>query len=156
VAETVALCWQWFRRCFERGKDPMAFPSALAAYAARAVRSGRRLAGGKVKEEALSEVNQARRGYAVERLPEAEYLSANPVSLALADNTQSPPDEQVAFRPDFGAFRGALDDRRRRLLDDMAAGWGTGELVEAFGLTPGRVSQLRREFEAAWKQFTAA
>jgi hypothetical protein len=31
----------------------------------------------------------------VERLPEGEYLSANPVSLALADNTQSPPGEQT-------------------------------------------------------------
>jgi hypothetical protein len=38
----------------------------------------------------------------------------------------------------------------------MAAGYRTQELAEAFGLTPGRVSQLRREFEAAWKQFIAA
>ena len=46
VAEMVALCWRWFVRLHERGKDPETFVSALASFAARAVKSGRRVCGG--------------------------------------------------------------------------------------------------------------
>ena len=45
VQEMVALCWKWFVRLVARGKDATRFPSALASYAARAVRSGRRACG---------------------------------------------------------------------------------------------------------------
>ena len=45
VAEAVALTWRWCVRLVERGKDPLSFPTVLAAYAARAVRCGRRLCG---------------------------------------------------------------------------------------------------------------
>ena len=41
VAETVALAWRWYLRLVERGKDPAAFVSALAGYAARARCRGR-------------------------------------------------------------------------------------------------------------------
>jgi hypothetical protein len=45
LAEMVALCWVWFVRLARNGSDASAFPSALATFAARAVRSGRRLCG---------------------------------------------------------------------------------------------------------------
>jgi hypothetical protein len=37
----------------------------------------------------------------------------------------------------------------------MALGHRTRELADAYGLSPGRVSQLRREFQDAWEHFTA-
>jgi hypothetical protein len=40
IAEMLALAWKWYRRLVEHGKDPSAFPSALASYAAKAVRCG--------------------------------------------------------------------------------------------------------------------
>ena len=43
LAEMIALSWKWFQSLVERGKDPARFPSALATFAARAVKSGRRL-----------------------------------------------------------------------------------------------------------------
>ena len=45
ISEMVALCWRWFVRLAENGKDASLFPSALATFAARAVRGGRRCAG---------------------------------------------------------------------------------------------------------------
>ena len=45
IAETIALAWKWFLRLEERGKDAAQFVSALASLAAKAVRSGRRVAG---------------------------------------------------------------------------------------------------------------
>ena len=43
VAEMIGLSWKWYVRLIERGKDPAQFPTALATFAARAVRSGRRV-----------------------------------------------------------------------------------------------------------------
>src|SRR5262245_11154281 len=45
VAEAVALCWAWFARLAQRGKDPAAFAHTLARYAVRHIKSGRRLCG---------------------------------------------------------------------------------------------------------------
>src|ERR1035438_9897093 len=45
IAETIALAWKWFLKLEERGKDATQFVSAIAAFAAKAVKSGRRLAG---------------------------------------------------------------------------------------------------------------
>jgi hypothetical protein len=42
VAEMVALSWVWFLRLAAQGKDPLAFPTMLASYAAKAVGCGRR------------------------------------------------------------------------------------------------------------------
>jgi hypothetical protein len=41
IAEMVALAWAWHRRLAERGKDAAQFPTTIATFAARAVRSGR-------------------------------------------------------------------------------------------------------------------
>src|SRR5262249_18021954 len=45
LAEMRALAWKWFVRLVQRGKDPTAFVSATAVYAAKAVHSGRRVCG---------------------------------------------------------------------------------------------------------------
>src|ERR1043166_4763475 len=55
VAETVALAWRWFKRLAERGKDATQFPSTLASYAAKAVRSGRRVCGQLKPRDVISE-----------------------------------------------------------------------------------------------------
>ncbi len=54
IAEMVALSWKWFVRLADRGKDPTQFPSSVATYAARAVRSGRRLCGQEKANDVLS------------------------------------------------------------------------------------------------------
>ena len=80
VAETVALSWKWFVRLAGRGKDPSRFPCAIASFAARAVRSGRRVCGREKGKDVLSPPAQRRHGFSVGGLPERETLSANPLS----------------------------------------------------------------------------
>src|SRR5262249_56372109 len=92
--------------------------SALDSCAARAVNSGRRVCGHERAKDVLSPVAQRRHGFAVEALPHAtstshEHLYASPhgqerldaFEERLRDNTQTPPDEQAAFRIDFPAWR---------------------------------------------------
>jgi hypothetical protein len=80
VAEMVALCWKWYLRLVERGKDPAQFPTTLATYAARHVRSGHRLCGPEKGKDALSPLAQTRHNFVVEKLPDVSTLSANPPS----------------------------------------------------------------------------
>src|SRR5262245_38224952 len=68
VQEVIALSWKWFLRLSERGKDVTQFVSALACYAARAVRSGRRLCGHEKARDVLSPVARRRHGFRVEPL----------------------------------------------------------------------------------------
>src|SRR5580692_6089376 len=58
ICEMLALAWSWFVRLAQRGKDATQFASVLAAYAARAVRAGRRLCGQEKSKDALSPLAQ--------------------------------------------------------------------------------------------------
>ncbi len=153
IAEMVALSWKWFVRLVERGKDPTEFPTALATFAARAVRSGRRVAGQERARDVLSPVAQARHDFIVVKLPDVATLGDNPLADALADNTVTPPDEQVAFRLDFPAWLGTLGDRNRRVAEALMLGDRTTDVAAHHGMSAARVSQLRREFRREWRAF---
>jgi hypothetical protein len=155
IQEMAALCWKWFLRLAERGKDAARFPSALATFAARAVRSGRRLAGMDRSKDVLSPLAQQRQGFAVGKLPDYSALDGSPLHEALHDNTQSPVDEQVCFRIDFPSWRASRNERDRLVLDDLMLGERTLDVAGKHRLSPGRVSQLRREFHDDWEFFCA-
>jgi hypothetical protein len=153
VAEMVALAWKWHRRLAERGKDSTRFPTALATFAARAVRCGRRLAGMDRAKDVLSPQARQRHGFAVAKLPDYSALDGSPLAEALHDNTKSPPDQQAMFRIDFPAWRASRTERDQRVLDDLMLGERTLDVAGKHGLSPGRVSQLRREFLLDWRRY---
>jgi hypothetical protein len=153
IAEMVALAWKWHRRLAERGKDAARFPTALATFAARAVRSGRKLAGSDRAKDVLSPLAQQRKGFAVSPLPVGSSLTGNVFDEALRDNTRSLVVEQVCFRLDFPRWRASRTERDRRVLDDLMVGERTLDVAGRHGLSPGRVSQLRREFRLDWRRY---
>jgi hypothetical protein len=153
IAEVIAVAWKWFLRAIAKGKDVDAFVGALAAYAARHVRGGRRVWGKGRRNDVLSPACQQRHGFAVGRLAEVDTLSSNPLSDALADNTRSPVADQVSFRIDFPNWLASLGVRNRRIAEEMALGHRTLDLAARHGATPGRISQLRREFRDGWRRF---
>jgi hypothetical protein len=155
LAEMVALTWKWHLRLAERGKDSTRFPSALATFAARAVRSGRRLAGMDRARDVLSPLAQQRKGFAVGKLPDCSTLDGSPLDEALHDNTKSPPDQQAMFRIDFPLWRASRNERDRRVLDDLMVGERTLDVAARHGITAARVSQLRRELHDDWEHFCA-
>jgi hypothetical protein len=169
VAETVALAWHWFLRLTARGKDVTQFVSALASYAARAVLSGRRLCGQLPARDVLSEAAQRRHAFTVQALPQSTrhpfeevYTTVqgqrhiDTLEEMLHDNTVTPPPDQAAFRIDFASWRGTRTERDRRLMADLMVGERTGHVSRKYGITAGRVSQLRREFHDDWVRFCAA
>jgi hypothetical protein len=153
IAEVVGLSWRWFLELARRGKDASKFSSVLASFAAKAVRIGRRVCGQERAKDAMSTVAQRRHGFSVGKLPDISTLSENPLMEALTDNTQSPVPDQVQFRCDFPAWRRTRTQRDRRIIGSMMAGEGTRCLSRQFGISPSRISQLRREFKTDWHKF---
>lgn len=155
VAEVIALTWKWYLRLREKGKDAAVFPSALANYAARAVRSGRRFVGQEKGKDVHSRAVQRHHGFAVDKLPDYSTLLGIPYEDALHDNTQSSVIDQVAFRLDFPRWRAAHSERDQRVMDDLAIGEQTLTVARKHGLSAARISQLRRRFHTTWERFCA-
>jgi hypothetical protein len=166
VQETVAISWRWFVRLVEQGKDPLSFPMALASYAARAVKCGRRVCGQLKGKDALSPLAQQRHGFIVEPFPhsiasthEERYSHVrgqrqqDAFEERLRDNSQTPVPEQVAFRIDFPDWLTTLTPRERRIVRAMADSEQTLEIGKQFELSPARISQLRRELHNDWSLF---
>lgn len=154
-AETIALAWKHFVRLVERGKNPDTFVTTLARRCAQAARNGRRVVGGYKKREAMPQRGVARRGLTRIPLMDAENQGVGWLSDALREDVRTPVPQRVAFKLDFVAWRELLSERKRAILDALAAGGQTCEVASAFGICPARVSQLRRELADAWDEFRA-
>jgi hypothetical protein len=167
IAEMVALAWKWFLRLVDQEKDASDFPRAIATYAAKAFNSGRRLCGQQKAKDVLSRRAQRLHEFSVESLsgslqvPHEKLYSEvggqrqlDGFEDRLRDNTHTPPDEQAAFRIDFPAWRLTHSLRNRDLIDDLMRGERTMDLADKYGISPARVSQLRREFMEDWLRFT--
>jgi hypothetical protein len=166
IQEAVCVAWKWTVRMLEKGKDPRAFPTAVAVHAARHVKSGRTFVGGKgAATDALSRHAQVRCGFAARsihaRADERDLRRAagsgerrfETFEEFLSGHDRAPVPEQVAFKIDFAAWRATQDPRRLKILDAMIAGERTLELAGTFAVSAGRISQFRREFLEAWRAF---
>jgi hypothetical protein len=158
IAEMIAITWRWFLRLIAKGIDPLAFPMMLATYAARQVNEGLVWCVRKRAKVVPSLCAQKQHNFTVESLPastassfEERYSTSHGQQRQdifeerLRDNTQTPILDQVCFRIDFPAWLATLTPRERRLVHEMANNERTLDLSQRFELTPGRISQKRRE-----------
>jgi len=149
VREAVALCWISFLRLAARGRAPETFVTALARYASRAVARGRRAAGCEAAGDIMTRPRTLRKAARTRRpIPERTAFDD-----ALADNTRTPVPQQVQFRCDLRAWKARLTEAKRRLVDALVLGHRTRDLAEEFGLSAGRISQLRKEFAEDYAAF---
>src|ERR1700690_3391560 len=96
-------------------------------------------------------LTQLRHNFVVDSFPDKSTESGNIWDEALHDNAQSPVPDQVCFRVDFPAWRKGYPRRQRKIIDNMMASERTFDLAKRHGLSPARVSQLRREFHNSWQ-----
>jgi hypothetical protein len=69
------------------------------------------------------------------------------------DDTRSAVPDQAAFRIDFPEFLAGLGPRDRTLARFLALGNSAQIAADRFGLSEGRVSQLRKTWREAWCAF---
>jgi len=164
IAEAVAAAFVAFRRLRARGLDPVRdFPSQMAIYAALHVKDGRHVGGRASSKDVLSVKAQRKHGFRVESLPLATrrphedlygglngQRSLDAYEERLRDNHRTPPPEAAAFRIDFPEFIGSLCGRDQRLAGFLSLGNSARDAAARFGLSPGRVTQLRQGWCREW------
>jgi hypothetical protein len=164
IAETVGLSWAWYGRLSRKGKDATKFASALARFAARAVRCGRKVAGQEKSKDVLSSMAQKRYGFKVESLPASTRTSLEKIysevkgqqdrdawEERLRDNRLTPVPDQASFRLAYPQFARSLSQRDRRMAHFLSLGNSATQTARKFELTPGRVSQLRQQWCRDWR-----
>jgi hypothetical protein len=164
LSEMVALGWLWFLRLARRGRDATQFTAALTRYAAKAVGDGRRITGQEPAKDVLSARARRRRGFRVEPLHTPRRPHHSLFSLVrgqqerdayeerLTDNTVTPPPDAAAFRIDFPRFLANLSERDRDLALYLSLGHRATQAAARFGMSPGRVSQLRQQWCQDWRR----
>ena len=74
------------------------------------------------------------------------------IEMLVEDKRASVPD-QVAAKIDVGAWFATLTKRMNEIAKDLAFGCSTSEVAKKYGVTAGRISQMRRTLEESWMVF---
>jgi hypothetical protein len=152
VREAIAHSLFAYVRLHEQNRAAVASPSTLALYSSRHVKRGRPAAGRMNSKEPLSRYAQLGRGIRVERLDAYSEQREAWIDWLVEDKQASVPD-RVAAKMDFGAWFASLTQHMKRVAKDLAFGCSTSEVAQKYGVTSGRISQLRRTLEESWTEF---
>jgi hypothetical protein len=95
---------------------------------------------------------QQRKRVRVERLHRYDDQSGEWRETVVEDH-QTPVPDQAAFRCDFPEWLNTLPKRDRKIAETLASGERTSRTAKRFKVSPGRISQLRRQLHDAWHQF---
>lgn len=155
IQELIAAACVSYRALAAEGKLGIAYAGSLADFAARHVSNGRHVGGHQdAATDPLSRNCHRRHGVTVQsyHAPNAGGSTTGWRQVAVADRGASIPDT-AAFRIDFSGWLKTLTRRDRRIIFAFVSGERTAAVAGRFGITEGRVSQLRRKFEAGWRAF---
>lgn len=154
AADVVACGFATYLRLKCRGKDPTLFPVSFARFTARAVANGRAVGRRCDTRDAMTRTAQRHRGFAVHRFDDPIPGGTGWWRDVLAD-PRADVFAQAAFAVDFPAWLATLSTIKRRVAYLLARGDSTFDTAGLTGISPSRVSQLRRELAASWYAFHA-
>jgi len=152
IAEVTANAFVAYTRLVERGLTDIVYPTPLALYAIKQVRSGRRVGVKLNVRDVASRYCQAMKGVTVERLDRFDKETDGWQEIIVEDK-KSGPAEIAATRLDFTAWLRTLPQRLRQIAKTLAVGETTGNVARKFRVSPGRVSQVRHELKKSWQAF---
>ena len=152
IQETIANALVAFVRLVQREKLDIAYPTALTRFAVAQIHDGRRVGNRLNVRDVLSPYAQQEKSIRVERLDRFDEKDNEWVEAVVEDHRTPVPD-QVVFRCDFPIWLESLPRRNRRIALALAIGHTTGQVAKRFRVSPGRISQLRREMQRSWQEF---
>jgi DNA-directed RNA polymerase specialized sigma24 family protein len=152
VQEVLACALVAFLRLVESGRSDLAYATPLATYGICRFNAGRMVAGRLNVCDVTSRYCQVLKGVRVGRLDHFDTRQQKWKEILVADRHAGPA-ETAAARIDFGNWLERLPGRQRRMAELLATGESPSEAAEEFGVSLGRVSQIRRELEDSWQEF---
>jgi hypothetical protein len=153
VAEAIAAGFMAYLSMKRRGRLKLISTVGFARNAVRHVVAGRHVGSSQASCDVMSELGRRRHGCSVKSF-DAESVNNTEgggwLHEAVADKKTSIP-EQVAIRVDGGRWLASLKTRDRWMIEELAAGEIAVKVAKRFGISPARLSQLRKEWAAEWK-----
>jgi hypothetical protein len=154
VCEVIANCLSAYHRLYERSQLHRAFASPLVRYAVAQYHAGRRVG--------TSQCGRDLYGLRASKDGQFQFRSiGTPVEQrqewmeCLTDNRRTPVPEQAHFRIEFPRWLRTQTRRNRQIAERLSLGYSTAEVAQRFKVSPGRISQIRRELHDSWQAFTA-
>jgi hypothetical protein len=147
-----AHAWRAYRRLADLDREEVAYAGALARFAVAQFRDGRRVGTPINSRDVCSPQRKRSTGIRVYHFG-IPGRHAQVWEEGLVDNTTSPIPDQVAFRIDFPRWLATHSPRDRRIAEELMVGNRPLDVARSFGISPGRVSQIRRALAASWSQF---
>jgi hypothetical protein len=152
TAEVIANCWVAFVRLVERGLLEVVYPTPLAQFAIKQVRDGRRVGAKLNVRDVSSDYAQRLKRFTVQRLDVFDEREGEWKEVLLEDRKAGPADTAAA-RIDIADWFDSLPKKKRRIAATLATGESTKRAARKFRVSPGRISQTRRELQKAWQDF---
>jgi hypothetical protein len=152
VDEVVVNALVAYARLVELNKTDVAYPSALARYGVVQVRDGRYVGMRQNVRDVMSRYAQQKKGFKLGRLDHFDTQEGAWQEI-LVEDKRATPAEVAASRIDFAAWLRSLSSRRRRIAKILATGESTNAVAKQFGISPARVSQIRRDLYQIWQRF---
>ena len=141
VAAVIALAWKHWHRLGERGRtdEPGIWKSVLF-YSVKQIRAGRRIDSAGKPRDVLTLRAYGKVKFEPGHLD--DYVGKHDQVL-----------DVVAFKIDVPRFFDSLSKKRRALALDLTHGMTTTDAAQKYGVSPGRISQCRRELVLLYRQF---
>ena len=147
IAESIAAACVHYQRLAAQGRLHQAFVSSLADHAARHAAQHRQVGGKQSCRDVMSPLTHKKHGVAVSSINQA----TDRWTPALLEDRKFGPADTAAIRIDFADWLRSRTPRDRKIVAAMAGGDTTSLIAGRFGVSSGRVSQLRRKFEQDWR-----
>lgn len=151
MAEAVANAAIAYARLHRQGRVDLAYATPLACFAAAQYRAGRRTGTRSNINDVMSPEARRRHGLKIQRLDRFDHEEG--WKEVLVEDGRCTPADLAASRIDFASWLSALPHQKRRIAKTLAAGEATSKAARRHRLTPGRISQIRRELAEDWERF---
>jgi hypothetical protein len=152
VQEVLANAMVAYVRLFEQGKIDVAFPTTIARYGVSQYHDGRQVGNKMNASDIFSRYAHRRRDINVERLDQYCEKDGQWLEAVVEDKRSSPADVAIC-RIDFANWLAELSPLHRSIATLLASGETTVLTAKRFDVSPGRISQIRRELLQSWREF---
>jgi hypothetical protein len=152
IQEVLVSAMLAYFRLYQRGKIDLAFPSVLARFAVAQFHYGSRVGEKMNCRNVLSPYARRVKGIKVESLHVSDH-EGDPWRERLVEDKHAGPAETAAARIDVAEWFALMTHRDRKIAEALSQGSPTKDVAKQFRVSPGRISQKRREFFESWQLF---
>ena len=155
MADTIARAFVDYGCLAKRNRLAHAYAGSLASFAVQRVRGHRQVGSRQNSKDVLNPLTHQKKGITVNSLSPWCGKEDTWRDLVLESRRVSPAD-QACFNVDFQEWLKRWPQRHRQIIGYLASGHRVKAVARKFGVTEGRVSQMRDQYRRSWEQFQGA